>query len=59
MTDEVKNEILFIRDGGWTNMFDIVRVKEIAEELGYNELVEYLEENRAGYVHFILTGEEK
>ena len=56
MTDEIKNQILAIRQTGATNMFDIIKVKEIAELMEFTELAEFLPENKAEYVNFILTG---
>ena len=56
MTEEIKNQILAIRQTGATNMFDIIRVKEIAELMEFTELAEFLPENKAEYVNFILTG---
>lgn len=56
MTEETKNQILTIRQTGATNMFDIIRVKEIAELMEFTELAEFLPENKAEYVNFILTG---
>ena len=56
MTDEIKNQILAIRQTGATNMFDIIKVKEIAELLDFTELAEFLPDNKAEYVNFILTG---
>ena len=56
MTEEIKSQILAIRQTGATNMFDIVKVKEIAELLDFTELAEFLPENKAEYVNFILTG---
>ena len=56
MTEEIKNQILAIRQTGATNMFDIIKVKEIAELLEFTELVEFLPDNKAEYVNFILTG---
>ena len=38
-------------------MFDIIRVLELAEALGFRELQEYLPINKAEYVKFILYGE--
>ena len=58
MTDEIKRQILEIRASGLTNMFDVTMVQCIAFERDFYELVNYLEENRKGYVRFILTGEE-
>lgn len=57
MTDKVRKQILAIRDTGLTNMFDVVAVQRIANDMCFNELVVYLEENRKEYAHFILTGE--
>ncbi|MCD7891093.1 MAG: DUF5049 domain-containing protein [Ruminococcus sp.] len=56
MTEKIKEQILYIRDTGKTNMFDVWMVQYLANEYGFFELVVYLEENRKEYVHFILTG---
>ena len=56
MTDTVQKQILDIRKSGVTNMFDIPRVQREAYDRGYNELVLYIEEHKADYVIFILTG---
>ena len=56
MTEEIKNQILAIRQTGATNMFDIIKVKEIAELMEFTELAEFLPENKAEYVNFILSG---
>ncbi len=58
MTEKVKKQILAIRDTGLTNMFDLPAVQRLAFERGMHELVIFIEENRASYVRFILTGEE-
>ena len=58
MTDEIKRQILEIRASGLTNMFDVTMVQRIAFERDFYDLVNYLEENRKGYVRFILTGDE-
>ncbi len=58
MTEEIKRQILEIRATGLTNMFDVKAVQRLAFERAFYELVDYLEENRKGYVRFILTGEE-
>ena len=57
MTDKVRKQILAIRDTGLTNMFDVVAVQRIANDMCFYEPVVYLEENRKEYAHFILTGE--
>ena len=38
-------------------MFDVNRVQSEANERGFYELVVYLIDHKAEYVHFILTGE--
>ena len=58
MTEKIKEQILSIRDSGETNMFDTKTVQYLAFHRGYYELVNYLEEHKKEYVHFIMTGEE-
>lgn len=57
MTDKIKEQILAVCGTGLTNMFDVNMVQRIANDMGFYELVVYLEENRCEYTHFILTGE--
>ncbi|QHQ63448.1 DUF5049 domain-containing protein [Anaerocolumna sedimenticola] len=57
MTEEIRDQILAIRDTGETNMFNIPVVIDIAERDGYYELIDYLSDHRDDYVRFILTGE--
>ena len=57
MTETVKKQILAVRDTGLTNMFDVNAVQRIANDMGFYELVVFLEEHRREYAHFILTGE--
>ncbi len=54
--DAIKSELLAIRDTGATNMFDSRRVKQLADELGFEELSEYISKNPKGYAHAIFTG---
>lgn len=58
MTDKVRKQILAIRDTGLTNMFDTRTVQRMAHEMNFFELVIFIEEHKAQYVRFILTGEE-
>ncbi|MBR3552926.1 MAG: DUF5049 domain-containing protein [Clostridia bacterium] len=58
MTPTIKKQILEIRDTGLTNMFDAAMVQKLAYERGFYELVTFIEEHRAEYVHFILYGKE-
>lgn len=57
MTDKIKEQILAVRGTGLTNMFDVNMVQRIANDMGFFELVVYLDEHRREYAHFILTGE--
>lgn len=56
MNEKIKEQILSIRESGVTNMFDVNRVQYEANERDFYELVVYLTEHKAEYVHFILTG---
>ena len=57
MNEKVFSQIMDIRDSGQVNMFDIPGVQRMAFEMGFYELVCFIEEDRAAYVRFILTGE--
>jgi len=57
MSEQIKEQILKVRDTGLTNMFDTIAVQRIAFEMELYELVTFLEDNKKAYVHFILTGE--
>lgn len=57
MNEKIKEQILSIRAIGVTNMFDLPRVQHEAYVRGFYELVLYLEEHKAEYSCFILTGE--
>lgn len=57
MSEQIKTQILKVRDTGLTNMFDTNVVQKIAFEMELYELVNFLEDNKKAYVHFILTGE--
>ena len=54
--EEVRKEILLIRNTGCTNMFDLPAVKAIARELDFTDLLDFLKRNREKYIHFIFTG---
>ena len=57
MNDTIRTQILAIRDTGATNMFDTHAVQRFAFDAGYYELVNFIEDDRETYAHFILTGE--
>jgi len=52
----VRAQILAVRATGKTNMFDTNAVQRIANDLGYYELVCFIEDDRKAYAAFILTG---
>ena len=58
MNETIRNQILAIRDTGFTNMFDVHMVQRLAFDRNYFELVNFLEEHRKEYVQFILYGDE-
>ena len=58
MNEKIVSKIRDIRDSGRVNMFDIPSVQRMAFEMGFYELVCFIEEDRAAYVRFILTGEQ-
>lgn len=58
INNELKNQILAVRDTGRTNMCLISNVQRIAYEMELFDLVDFLEdrENRRAYFHFIMNG---
>ena len=58
MNEKVFSQIMDIRDSGRVNMFDVPGVQRMAFEMGFYELVCFIEEHREAYIHFILTGEK-
>ena len=58
MTEEIREQIMAIRDTGLTNMFDLNTVQCLAYEREFYELVMFIEEHKPEFVKFILTGEE-
>lgn len=59
ITEEIRKQILAVRDTGRTNMFDVAMVQKIADELGFYELVSFLidEENKKAYCKLIMYGD--
>ena len=57
MPEEARDQALHIRAGGTCNMLDINAVERAAYANGFFTLVNFIEENRSAYVHFIMTGE--
>ena len=58
MTDEIFSQIMQIRSSGLVNMCDCKAVQRVAYDMDMYELVNYIEEDRAKYFHFIVYGEE-
>ena len=54
---KVKEQIIAVRDTGRTNMFDTNMVQVIANEMGFYELVIFIEEHKKDYVNFIFYGD--
>ena len=58
MNETVFSQIMDIRDSGRVNMFDVPAVQRMAFESCFYELICFIEEDRAAYIRFILTGEK-
>ena len=58
MNEKIVSQIMDICDSGRVNMFDIPSVQRMAFEMGFYELVCFIEDDRAAYIRFILTGEK-
>ena len=58
MNEKIVSQIMDIRNSGRVNMFDVPGVQRMAFEMGFYELVCFIEEDRVAYVRFILTGEK-
>jgi len=57
MSDVVREQILAVRATGKTNMFDVKAVFELAMQMGFHELADFIFIDTRAYSHFILTGE--
>lgn len=58
MTEKIKEQIMTIRDSGICNMFDVNFVQRLAFDGNMYELVNFIQDDRKGYLHFIMTGRE-
>lgn len=58
MDIEIKSQILAVRDTGKTNMLNTIVVQHIAYDMGFYELVLFIEDNKKEYLDFIMRGEE-
>ena len=55
-TQTVRDQILAVRDSGKSNMLLVPAVQRIAFDLGYYELVLFIEDHREAFVNLIMTG---
>jgi len=55
--DQLQREILIIRDSGYCNMLDTTAVRRAANDLGFFDLVSFIEWNKRSYTNFIFYGE--
>ena len=58
MNDTIRKQILTVRATGKTNMFDVKAVFELAVQMDFPELADFIFMDTKAYSHFILTGEE-
>ena len=58
ITDDIREQVMAIRDSGESNMVDYITVQRLAFEREFYELVDFIETSVKAYSHFILTGEE-
>ena len=57
MPDDAREQLLLIRSDGTCNMLDLTSVMLAAYANDFLCLVNFIQESRAAFVHFILTGE--
>ena len=57
MNKKVREQIMKVRDTALINMMDFAGVQNVANEMGFLELVVYIAEHPDEYSNFILTGE--
>jgi hypothetical protein len=55
--DKLREEILTIRDSGYCNMLDTTAVQRAASDLGFHDLVLFIEYDKRSYTNFIFYGE--
>ena len=58
MNTKIKEQIIAIQRTALTNMFDTNMVQVLASEMGFYELVIFIEEHKKEYVNFIINGDE-
>ena len=58
MNTKINEQIIAIQRTALTNMFDTNMVQVLANEMGFYELVIFIEEHKKEYVNFIIYGDE-
>ena len=58
MDGKIMEQILAVRETGYTNMFDTNKVLEIAELFEFEELTKWLPGHKTEYANFILYGDD-
>ncbi len=58
MNEQIKKQILAIRDSGVTSMLDINRVQREANDRDFYALTIFIEEHRKEYINFIFYGDD-
>jgi len=59
MTDKVYEQIMAVRATGKVNMFAIQDVFELALQMDFDELADFVFEDTHSYSNFILTGKRE
>ncbi len=59
ISNEVRKQILQVRDSGRSNMLDCRAVQKIAFDMGLYKLVCFIEENKHDYIDFIFYRDKK
>ena len=59
MTGKIREQIETVRRSGTANMLDTTAVQRVAYETDLYELVCFIEDDRAGYAKFVMSGGER
>ena len=59
MTDTVYDQAMAIRATGKVNMFSLQEVFELALQMNFDELADYIFSSTEAYCNFILSGERE
>lgn len=59
MNKRIRKQVETVRDTGLVNMFDLRGVRQVAEVMGFTELIEFIDKDRKAYAEFILYGDRQ